>query len=541
MEEMYLKKSITSPNNKNCFFLSTSPVEEVSPNMERQGIFSILASDDDSQGPKLTEATSFRRTLSADMSSKTWLAQNGFKHPAMKKIASSDQLAIMSVLDSSSEGESGRKVENTKKQDDVWGTILLQKKSDEVELPPPYVHPLLKKSNSALSEKSLEICTENLGSETGSDGFSSYSSSEVNSEASDFDKEEESRNEDVKNHLGEELPVVAKYNYSAAADKKMMQKHRSFPPPLSSLTRSSNEGPCLHMHSQRVNGRLVLQAVAVPSTKNFQAQREDGRLRLTLLPTTPEVKEDEEHPVLDGAMEDQKGADKQVEEDLEEMFGIFKEEDENNAQTDDDEEEEEKGGQVEEDDKGSVMKLQVPKMKSGTINVHRSALMMKKLMAIENQNSKWSDNFNYKTPAKLVEDAMTKETTLLPQSLPPRPRATRLMPSTQAATATATAAAASYNCYEYFWRAKPATTSLKNELPQPVTTILTKQLTRPATTNLKNQLTRHCSPYRNNTSNGMIAVLKPNEFAQKEILVLRNCKEARKSLLFWDARCIATS
>lgn len=524
MEVMYLKKCSTSPNNNNCFLSSSSPVEENL--MERPGIFSILGSDD-SQGPKPAEATSFRRTLSADMSSKTWLAQNGFKHPAMKKIASSDQLTIMSVLGISAEGKGIIKAENHKKQDDVWGTIISQKKSDEVELP-PYVHPLLKKSNSCLSEKSLEICTENLGSETGSDGFSS---SEVNSEASNLDKEEESRREDVKNYLVEELPVVAKYNYSAVADKKMMQKHRSFPPPLSSLTRNSNEGPCLHMHSQRVNGRLVLQAVAVPSTKNFQAQREDGRLRLTLLSMTPEEKEHH------GAMVDQQGDDKQVEEDLEEMFGIFKEEDENNVQTDD-EEEEEMGGQVEDDDKGSVMKLEVPKMKSGTINVHRSALMVKKLVAIENQNSTWSDNFNYKTPAKIVQGAMTKETTPLPQSLPPRvPRATRLMPGTQAATATA----ASYNCYEYFWRAKPTTTNLKNELLQPVTRILTKQLTRPATTNLKNQLTRHCSPYRNNTSNGMIEVLEPKKHEQKEIVVLRNCKEARKSLLFWDAHCIATS
>lgn len=490
--------------------------------MEKQGIISILGSDD-CRGPKPAEATSFRRTLSADMSSKTWLAQNGFRHPTMKRIASSDQLAIIStLLDSSFQGDGRIEVEKNKKQDDVWGTIILQKRSDEIELPPPYVHPLLKKSSSSLSEKSLEICTENLGSETGSDGFSSNSSSEANSEANDSDKEEESRHEEIKNHLGEELPVVAKYNYSAAADKKMMQKHRSFPPPLSSLTRSSSEGPCLHMHSQRVNGRLVLQAVTVPSTKNFQAQREDGRLRLKLLTTTPEEKEDEEHAVLDGAIVDQKGDEKQVEEDLEEMFEIFKEGDENNAQTDDDEEDEED----EEEDKGSVMKVIVPKMRSGTINVHcRSALMMKKLEAIVNQNSTWSHNY-YKTPTNIVEDAMTKET-----------RATRIMPGTQAATATA----ASYNSYDYFWRAKPATTGLNNEIPQPATIILTKQLSRLATTNLKNQLTRHGPPYRYNTSNGVIAVLKPKEHEQKEILVLRYCNEERKSLLFWDAHCIATS
>lgn len=62
---------------------------------------------------------------------------------------------------------------------DIWSSIVSQKTNEDASkssssLPPPYVHPLVKRSQSSLSEKSLEICTENLGSETGSDGLSSY-------------------------------------------------------------------------------------------------------------------------------------------------------------------------------------------------------------------------------------------------------------------------------------------------------------------------------------------------------------------------------
>ncbi|KAG6582283.1 Protein FANTASTIC FOUR 4, partial [Cucurbita argyrosperma subsp. sororia] len=37
------------------------------------------------------------------------------------------------------------------------------------DLDPDYVHPLVKRSRSTLSEKSLALCTENLGNETGAD------------------------------------------------------------------------------------------------------------------------------------------------------------------------------------------------------------------------------------------------------------------------------------------------------------------------------------------------------------------------------------
>ncbi|KAF2300385.1 hypothetical protein GH714_012692 [Hevea brasiliensis] len=52
-------------------------------------------------------------------------------------------------------------------QFDIWSSILSQKAhEDNKNLPPPYIHPLVKRSASSLSEKSLEICTESLGSET---------------------------------------------------------------------------------------------------------------------------------------------------------------------------------------------------------------------------------------------------------------------------------------------------------------------------------------------------------------------------------------
>lgn len=486
--------------------------------MEKQGIVSILGSDY-SQGTK-TAAASFRRNLSADMSSKKWLAQNGFKSPLMKKIASSEQLSIISLLDSSSSSEEaeefdGKKLGQIRKQDDVWSSIISQNKTQE--LPPPYVHPLVKKASSSLSEKSLKICTESLGSETGSDGFSS---SETGSEADESDKAEElsqSQTQQEKEYLQssivpEESRAVAKYNYSAASCKKSVQP-RSFPPPLPSLARSS-EGPSLHMHSHRQNGRLVLEAVSVLSTKNFHAQRQDGRLRLTLLNTTTTLDQQQVQQLKndESVILDQKG-DK-VEEDLEEVFDIFeKEQEENEIEEDEEEEmaEEIEKGVNEPQEMGIVMEQAVPKMARGVINVHRSAFIIKNSMGLENQKPTWTHKFNY-TPAKLMQvDAADEEATQLPHSLPPRSRAAWLIPSRPAAVA------ASLNAYEYFWRTKPVAASLKNPL------------------------THNCLPLKNNTINKVIASNKPKAYEQQQLVALRNCKEARRSLLSWEPYCIATS
>jgi len=66
--------------------------------MEKQGIVTILGSDSER-----TKDASLQRILSTDMSSKKWLAQNGFS--PMKKIASSEIFFVSLAYSSSSSSE----------------------------------------------------------------------------------------------------------------------------------------------------------------------------------------------------------------------------------------------------------------------------------------------------------------------------------------------------------------------------------------------------------------------------------------------------
>lgn len=487
--------------------------------VEKQGIVSILGSN--TQAAKPPAAASFRRTLSADMSSKKWLAENGLtKHPVMKRVSSSAQLSLISAIDhhsSSSEGEEeesyGKKSNQIPKQEDVWTSIVSQKKTEK--LPPPYVHPLVKKSSSSLCSKSLEICTESLGSETGSDKVTSESlgsetgfdkvtlcepletGSEVNASGKVLEPPQEK--ERSQGSFLRKTPAVAKYNSSTASNKKMQSK--SFPPPIPLLAGSS-ERPSLHMHSHRENGRFVLEAISVPSTKKLQAHRQDGRLRLTLI-QPPTCQQHVQQPDRDKAVIfDQKGY--KIEDNLEDVFDILAQKDDEN---DDDETTEEIEEELDEFQE-TVMEHAVPKKARGVINIHRSALMMKKIMGLENQNPKWSPTFNHAAANVETKHEDEKKITL-PQSLPPRPRTTRSMP-------TIPPPATSFNAYEYFWRPKPATTGLKDPLT-------------------------HCPALKNDTGNNIVASNKPKSYEQQELLALRNCKKARRSLLSWDAYCIATT
>lgn len=169
----------------------------------------------------------------------TWLSQNVLS--PMKKASSSEKLS------------------HSKEHEplDVWSSILNQKTSDESsKLSVPYI---VKSSKSCMSEKSLEICTECLGSETGSNGFSSE---EVNVEAC---------------HNEKEVVQVSKYK----------SLKRCFPPPLPSLS-----SPSLQMRPHRDNRRLLLQAVSVTSQNNFLAKRQNGRLVLTFASEENEEEKD---------------------------------------------------------------------------------------------------------------------------------------------------------------------------------------------------------------------------------------------------------
>ncbi|GFZ17733.1 FANTASTIC four-like protein [Actinidia rufa] len=393
--------------------------EEAYKVMEKQGIVSILGSEQ-------TKSASLRRTLSADMSSKKWLAQNGLIS-SMKKISSSQELAIsISESSSSSEEEEDesdgrnevwRSIQAQKKevektgQVSVWGSILSQKANeDSSKVPPPYVHPLVKRSSSSLSEKSLQICTESLGSETGSDGFSSYAPSETG------DVEEDKEAQPPQPQQENEWPSFVKYNFSTI--EKFQP--RSFPPPLPSLAR--RDGPSLQMQSHRENGRLVLESVSIPSQNCFRAQRQDGRLLLTLAnspleePIRPEEMIDQEEDEVD-----------EMEEDVFENFEEDKDSDASEAEEQEEQEEEEEEEEEEvvgkfENEVGAkeigIVMDQAPKLARGVINVHRSALMIKKLMAIDNRNPTRANKFNKAVNFMEVEE---EGTIPLAQSLPRPP------------------------------------------------------------------------------------------------------------------------
>ncbi|GMI73826.1 hypothetical protein HRI_001051900 [Hibiscus trionum] len=121
-----------------------------------------------------------------------------------------------------------------------------------------YVHPLVKRSTSTLSERSLEMCTESLGSETGS---------EVSDSIDDISL------------LSLENGVYNSKPRDSSARKKTSRVH-SFPPPLTSISGSNGVKV---VKSHREGGRLVLEAVTIPPCNTyFHTERSQGRLRLSL-------------------------------------------------------------------------------------------------------------------------------------------------------------------------------------------------------------------------------------------------------------------
>ncbi|PHU29673.1 hypothetical protein BC332_01766 [Capsicum chinense] len=491
-------------------------------NIVKQGIVSILGSD--SQRGK-SSAASIRRTFSADMSSKQWLGQNGFFSP-IKKIASSKDL-LSPVDHSSSEEEKQDELERRKKSFDVWSSILSQKKDDgEISnVQTPYIHPLVKRS---LSEKSLEICTENLGSENGSDGFSSYTPSE-NGDI-DEDKYDQQQQQYCSRSI-EELRVV-KCKYS--------KRSSSFPPPIPSLARGDNKKPSLHMQSRRKDGRLILEAVPIPSRNLFQAHRHDGRLLLTFVDNSTSTLSSEPE------MGDYGEEFDQVFDDIDDHTPRF------DYKSDDCPELEQNG---------MIAKKQKPKSSNGVINMKTSALMMKLLyspveiretsiqyptatkflnfaleleghLGVGNKNLvKWSKKFNkvLNVSGSVGSTELTKELsqiTSVPQSLP-----TQLTPMT----------ATSFNPCQYFRRKNPTIASIVN------TPTIAKKC--------NNYTTKSVVLASKSTPPNAKSTTKAAAYEQQELVLMRGnrenmnhlvpfqrgCKERRRSLLIWEPYCITTS
>ncbi|CAH8333362.1 unnamed protein product [Eruca vesicaria subsp. sativa] len=374
---------------------------------KQQGIVTILGGSNN-----ISSAPSLRRTFSADLSSKKWLSQNEVS--PMKRISSSEKLHNLGADSfSSKEEEEGsrsgvdiwaqiqedknkKKGETEPDQTDVWSSILSDKKKNTDTVPPPYVHPLMKRASS-LSEKSLEICTESLGSETGCEVFSTYESSETEEnlvlEVTVTKEEEET-----------EFGVEVEHEQITVPNQKtcMELPRGSFPPPIRSL--SSQTGSALHMKTRRDNGRLVLEAVSMPSHNNFSAKRQDGRLLLTFAEVND--KEDETDEV--------QWFEEEEEEEVQDEFAY----------------------------KPNGLLYKLAQKSIGPVTVHRLAC---KPIGVPKINSRWP----------VTDESETKSDLSMPvvHSLPPRPRVAQLARSMKPpSTVDDTVGAACFNTCDYSWK-----------------------------------------------------------------------------------------
>ncbi|GMH12693.1 hypothetical protein Nepgr_014534 [Nepenthes gracilis] len=502
------------------------------PKKVSQGIVSILGSEFDGFAATHGRATpSIRRTLSADMSSKKWLAQNGFF--SLKNVAASEEEEEItnhsSVSSEGGEEDCGRERgafpgmwnsvpdEQRKKdlersgQPDMWAAILSKKSNDDAKsaggrgdgpLPPPYVHPMVKRSASSMSEKSLEICTESLGSETGSDGFSSYTPSEPGQSGSE-EEQQHAETECSQPFEGAEFRVV-KYNYASGCQRGL-SRSRLFPPPLSSL--SQRDGSNLHMRSHRQNGRLVVEAVAVSSQNCFRAQRQDGRLLLSL--ANAQFNEEENSEEVEDGIINAAG-----QKDLEEI-----EEEESNESEERDVYVVEGRGENKEAKELTIIMETVPNLPAAMMN------NVQKLIALT-KTTTWPHKFNKVITSP--EEAGEEEEV---SALPPKPRVTRLIPATPATAAT-------LNAYQYYWRSKPAAVAVLNPMTKE-----TPPLKATHANNInKKFILAHSYRYNGNSMEQPEMVIVKGDKAVDLVPLFNGCKEQRRrSLFFWEPFSIATS
>ncbi|KAF4378877.1 hypothetical protein G4B88_008347 [Cannabis sativa] len=154
----------------------------------------------------------------------------------------------------------------TSKNTEMGGWCFLQSlqnsQSSKLEKEKTYVHPMVKSSSSCLSEKSLKLCTENLGNETGTD----MSESGILSNTS----ETESKSEDFS----------SRRRFSARKFRSSASPSRNFPPPLTTMSGAES----LQIKPHREEGRLIIKAVkSPPRISCFHAERSHGRLRLCFM------------------------------------------------------------------------------------------------------------------------------------------------------------------------------------------------------------------------------------------------------------------
>ncbi|PON80141.1 The fantastic four family [Parasponia andersonii] len=202
----------------------------------------------------------------------------------------------------------------TSKSSEMGGWSFLQSlpnsQSSKLDKEQTYVHPLVKRSSSSLSEKSLKLCTENLGNETGTDMSESGILSNISCA--------ESKSEDF-----------SQQRLAARKMKSPRSSARSFPPPLTTMSGAES----LQVRPHREDGRLIIKAIKTPPRSScFHAERSHGRLRLCFLENyTPtfdsgeRVSEEEDESYENDTIEEEEGnlkaEEEEEEEEVEEQVG----------------------------------------------------------------------------------------------------------------------------------------------------------------------------------------------------------------------------
>ncbi|RHN82071.1 putative The fantastic four family protein [Medicago truncatula] len=159
---------------------------------------------------------------------------------------------------------------------DALSNNIAQNTSKKETTTATYLPPQQKCSSLVLSPKSLELCTENLGNESGTDIV---------------------ENDLLLSSMGT-MEQRQPCSQVLAATKKV--KTQNFPPPLTTIRGSES----LHVRTHRGDGRLVIEVTKVPpSTSCFQADRSHGCLRLYFLTNETTSFDPEEEQEEDGEVD----------------------------------------------------------------------------------------------------------------------------------------------------------------------------------------------------------------------------------------------
>uniref|UniRef100_A0A0E0P073 FAF domain-containing protein n=1 Tax=Oryza rufipogon TaxID=4529 RepID=A0A0E0P073_ORYRU len=243
----------------------------------------------------------------------------------------------------------------------------------------PYVHPLVRRSSSLMSQKSLEVCTESLGSETGSGDFTA-SLDDVDmaslfgapaapaSKRADQAAEDSFWQQSAAPEEAWERKELAAVNYHCSGGTR--SPPRSFPPPLPSM--SSRDAPCLQMRPRRQDGRLIVDAVVVRPRGYLHARRQGGRLLLSFVDCSAR----EQSAASKAAVATEKAPYFPV------VDAKLDQDEEVAARVEEDDEVEEEEEEVEVVDRGTVVEVKVstqPQTPTAA-KVHRSTLVINKFV-----------------------------------------------------------------------------------------------------------------------------------------------------------------